>query len=118
MQCEFIPRGGDARTPRRPRAAGARGPRAGAARARGSPDRRSAMLRWHSLHLLSFSLSLSLGSLLFIADAEQAATRVAGSSQLVRVFVIPHTHDDPGWQQTIDEYVENYRAGSFMWRRL
>ena len=76
------------------------------------------MLRWHSLHLLSFSLSLSLGSLLFIADAEQAATRVAGSSQLVRVFVIPHTHDDPGWQQTIDEYVENYRAGSFMWRRL
>jgi ABC-type sugar transport system substrate-binding protein len=24
-------------------------------------------------------------------------------NDLVRVFVIPHTHDDPGWQQTIQE---------------
>ena len=35
-----------------------------------------------------------------------AAAGAAGSAStpLKRVFLVPHTHDDPGWQQTIDEY--------------
>ena len=36
------------------------------------------------------------------------------SPQTVRVFVIPHTHDDPGWQQTIDEYVLLRRISSLL----
>ena len=34
----------------------------------------------------------------------------ASKAPLVRVFVVPHTHDDPGWQQTIDEYYDPYTA--------
>jgi hypothetical protein len=30
------------------------------------------------------------------------------STEMTTVYLIPHSHDDPGWMQTIDEYYEGF----------
>ena len=52
------------------------------------------------------ALTLLLAALLLTLTPAVAPNK----TPLVRVFVLPHTHDDPGWQQTIDEYYNPYTA--------
>lgn len=41
---------------------------------------------------------------LAIAVAAVLAVQAAGSKPLLKVHVIPHTHDDAGWLKTVDQY--------------
>ena len=57
-------------------------------------------MRFTQLFALAFAIQAAAAH-----EARQEAF-AAGvrRSNLTRVFLVPHSHQDPGWTQTIDEY--------------
>ena len=72
------------------------------------------MMMMVTLSIISLNAEVNICIVLYSSENQFLINKTYDNSQKLQVHLVPHSHDDPGWLKTVDQYYTGSNSSVYL----